>query len=166
LAGTVEKRGRGGAPRANGNALKSGLSSLAKTGRVPTKLKGGRYIGRQIRKLNREAIAEFIATHDREPALHEHIVLKVMARAEARAMLHERMLAVDWDALSHEQRTASLAAIGGAGDQLIRCSRELGLDQREARTALPPPAWDEHLTAADATTDAAGRNTGTTPPEA
>ena len=123
-------RNRGGAPVRNQNGVHSGLSSLATTGRVPTKLKGGLYVRRQVRKLRREMFAEFVALHSRDPGIHEHIALKVAARAEARAMLHERMLALEWESLTHEQRTTSLTAIGAAGDQLVRMSREAGLNHR------------------------------------
>jgi hypothetical protein len=74
--------------------------------------------------------SEFVAMHGRDPGIHEAIVLKVAARAEARAMLHERLLSDEWDDLTHEQRTTSLSAIGAAGDQLIRCSKEAGLNKR------------------------------------
>lgn len=62
-------------------------------------------------------------------------------------MLHERQLANDWGDLSHEQRTASLAAIGTAGDQLIRCSKELGLNTRPEFDpwSIPEPSPDAPL---------------------
>lgn len=121
---------RRGPPARNQNAVSSGLSMLAGSGRVPTKIRGGIYIRRQVRKLRREAINEFVAIHGRDPSIHEHIALKTLARAEARAMLHERMLANDWDILTFEQRTTSLDKIGAAGDQEIRCSKELGLNRQ------------------------------------
>jgi hypothetical protein len=110
--------------------VRNGLHSLDKNGRVPTKVKGGTYIRKQCRKIRREMALEFTALHGRDPSIHEHIALKVAARAEARAMLHERLLADEWDKLTHEQKTTSLTAIGAAGDQLVRMSKEAGLNRQ------------------------------------
>lgn len=122
---SVRQPGKAG----NENAVKHGLYALAVSGKVPLKVRGGKYVRGLIRKIRRELAAEVEAVHGREPTLYEHAVILSITRHEGRCKLLERWLAEEVDKLSVMDRVTILKAIGDASDSKDKCMKLIGLDK-------------------------------------
>lgn len=116
---------KGGAPRGNRNALRSGVHTFT-TGKYP---RGASYIARTLRLF--QNICRHLVI---ESQGHLNIIMEAAissaATHEGRRLLMSRWLRLEGDSLPVLDRATLLDRIGAAADARDRALRTLGLDSR------------------------------------
>jgi hypothetical protein len=114
--------------KTNGHAITTGLTSYLSTGRWP---KGASYVQRLLNGLRR-GLERAVVEHGDKVDEYAACIIQSACRHEARALLLQRKLRREVDALTTDQYLALLRDIGSATDARDKCLRALRLDRRDS----------------------------------
>lgn len=141
-------RRKRGAPKANGNAIRHGLTA----GKLP---RGAAYIAR-ISGVFRTSLEAAVIDHKTQISLHDAAVIQTAVRWERHSQLAQRWLRKEFDRLTPDQKLHYSREVARASAERDRCLRLLGLG--ESKVSDP---WAQF----DAWRDDSGEDEQTTPDE-
>jgi hypothetical protein len=136
-------------------SITTGLSSSLTTGRWP---RGASYVQRLVSGLRRD-LERALAKQGERAEIWQAAVIQTACRHEARALLLQRKLREQADALTVEQFSMLLRDLSAASDARDRCLKMLGLDKSAIKTV--DAIWDEIYNAQPAATAARQATNGT-----
>ncbi|MBS0208722.1 MAG: hypothetical protein JSS27_07190 [Planctomycetes bacterium] len=116
---------KGGAPKGNGNSIRSGLTAALATGNLP---RGCGWVRALVKGLKR-ALEAAVVTNKGQLSIYDAALIQTACRWEQHALLAQRWLRLEGVAMNADQRLAYSRDVARSSAERDKCLKALGLEK-------------------------------------